>query len=255
MVPMDEKPVNVGSTTESEGLFGALDDVVDVVLADDIAPAEPEDPWERRQRLLDSWTAIILALAAVATAWATFQAGEWAGAQSDAQSVSAIQRSDANRAASDATTEEILNSQMWLSWLNAVGNGQKERATFLSKRFSPELAKAQKAWLSSARADGQGKPAAIPPGTPFDLPTYIVPSRVQAEALAAKAEASLAEADQASENASRFVQLAVLLAMVLFFASVATKFGAPKTQVLLILLSVLILGYCILRMVLLPQNL
>jgi hypothetical protein len=65
-----------------DSVFEQLGDVVDVVLAEDIAP-EPEDAWERRQRLLDSWTAIILALAAVATAWASFQASQWSGTQSD----------------------------------------------------------------------------------------------------------------------------------------------------------------------------
>ncbi|MEI6372960.1 MAG: hypothetical protein WCP26_04180, partial [Actinomycetes bacterium] len=113
---MDDSALTPTTPTdgESDSVFEMVEDVVDVVLADDLGPTEPEDRWERRQRILDSWTAIILALAAVATAWATFQAGEWAGSQSDAQSASAIQRSDANRAASDATSEEIVNSQMWL---------------------------------------------------------------------------------------------------------------------------------------------
>jgi len=235
------------------GLLDQIDDVVDVVLADGIGPAGPEDPWERRQRILDSWTAIILALAAVATAWATFQAGQWSGEQSDLQSASAIQRSDANRAASDATTEEIVNSQMWLSWLNATANGQRERAAFLDDRFSPELRAAQAAWLGSTPTDALGNPTTVPPGTPFDEPAYVVPSRVQAEALSLRAEENLARADEASDRSSQFVQLAVVLAMVLFFASVATKFGAPKTQVLLILLSLALLAYSLVRIVTMPH--
>jgi len=252
---MDDSALTPTTPTdgESDSVFEMVEDVVDVVLADDLGPTEPEDRWERRQRILDSWTAIILALAAVATAWATFQAGEWAGSQSDAQSASAIQRSDANRAASDATSEEIVNSQMWLSWLQAQANGQKDRAFFFRTRFSPELAAAQKEWLGSVPVDAQGNPAKVPAGTPLDLPTYIVPSRINADALSAQAEASLAEADRASSNASRFVQLAVLLALVLFIASVATKFGAPKTQVILIILSLLLLIFCLVRMLLLPQ--
>jgi hypothetical protein len=82
-----------------------------VVLAEDIEPA-PEDAWERRQRLLDSWTAILLAIAAVATAWASFQASQWSGAQSDNQSASAMARSDAGRASSEATAAQIVDSPM-----------------------------------------------------------------------------------------------------------------------------------------------
>jgi hypothetical protein len=61
-----------------DSVLEQLGDVVDVVLAEDIAPA-PEDASERRQRLLDSWTAIISAVAAVETAWASFPASQWSG--------------------------------------------------------------------------------------------------------------------------------------------------------------------------------
>ncbi len=59
---------------EDGTMLGSLEDVVDSVLGEDLVPPEPESPWERRQRVLDSWTAIILAVAAVCAAWASFQA-------------------------------------------------------------------------------------------------------------------------------------------------------------------------------------
>ena len=43
------------------------------------------------------------------------------------------------------------------------------------------------------------------------------------------------------------------MALVLFFASIATKFSAPKLQVLLVLLSILLLAFTVLRLVFLPQ--
>ena len=71
--------------------------------------------------------------------------------------------------------------------------------------------------------------------------------------LAAAAEAKLAEADQASGNATRFVVLAVVLALVLLCASIATKFPTPKLQVALISVSLLLLGFCFLRLLFLPE--
>ena len=192
-------------------------------------------------------------LAAVAATWASFQASQWSGSESDAQSVSAIARSDAGRAASDATGEQIVDSQMWLSWLNAYANGQQQRADFFRGRFSPALAAAQAEWVSRAVLGADGKPVTIPPGTPMDLPTYVVPSSLTAQLYADKAEAALAEADVASSTATRFVLLAVLFALVLFFASVATKFAAPKVQALLILLSIALLLITFGRLLLLPQ--
>lgn len=237
------------------GVFEKVDHIFDEVLATDIVPTEPEDPWERRLRILDSFTAMILAVAAVATTWASFQASQWSNAQSDAQSDSAIQRSDANRASSEATSESVVDSQMWISWVEAVASGQKDRAGFLRDRFSPALDRAQKQWLGTVPVDAEGNPAKVPLGTPLELPSYLVPAQVRADELSTRAEESLAAADEASNIATNNVLLAVLFALVLFFASVATKFTAPKVQVALILTAVALLVITCVRMLMLPQML
>jgi hypothetical protein len=113
--------------------------------------------------MLDSWTAIILALAAVATAWASSRASQWSGTQSDAQSASSTARSDAGRAASEATGDEIVDSQMWLSWLSAT---------------------AQRQWLIGAQFNANGDAVVIPQGTPMNLPAYIVPNEATSRVLA-----------------------------------------------------------------------
>ena len=244
--------------TDNDSVLERVDHLVDEVVGTDhfgteIAHDEPEDPWERRQRILDSWTAIILAIAAVATTWASFQASQWANAQSDAQSLSAIQRSDANRAASEAASQSVVDSQMWIAWVEATAAKQKLRAGFLRDRFSPALDLVQKQWLGTVPVDAEGNPAAVPDGTPLSLPAYVVPAQVQADEFSRKAEESLADADKASNTATRHVMLAVLFALVLFFASVATKFSAPKIQVALILTALLLLITTSIRMLMLPQ--
>jgi len=238
-----------------ESVLEKVDHLVDDLLGTDIEPVEPDDPWERRQRMLDSWTAIILAVAAVATTWASFQASQWSNAQSDAQSASAIQRSDANRAASEASSQSVVDSQMWISWVDAVAAKQKLRAGFLRDRFSPALDHAQKEWLGTVQVDGDGNPAQVPDGTPLSLASYVVPAQVLADDYSNKAEASLAEADEASNTSTRYVMLAVLFALVLFFASVATKFTSPKIQVGLVLTGLVLLVTTCVRMFLLPMML
>ena len=239
----------------NESVLEKVDQLVDEMLGTDIVPVEPEDPWERRQRILDSWTAIILAIAAVATTWASFQASQWANAQSDAQSISAIERSDANRAASEATSQSVVDSEMWIAWVEAVASGQKDRAGFLRDRFSPALDRAQKEWLGRVPVDADGNPARVPDGTPLDLPGYVVPAQLKADEMSSKAEASLADADAASNTSTRYVMLAVLFALVLFFASVATKVTSPKIQVALILTGLILLATTTVRMLMLPQML
>ena len=237
---------------DDDSVLEKVDHLVDEMLGNDIIPVQPENPWERRQRILDSWTAIILAVAAVATTWASFQASQWSNAQSDAQSASAIQRSDANRAASEATSQSVVDSQMWISWVEATANKQKDRAGFLRDRFSPALDKAQKEWLGKVPVDADGNPAQVPDGTPLNLASYVVPAQTAADVFSNKAEESLGLADEASNTSTRYVMLAVLLALVLFFASVATKFTAPKIQVALILTSLVLLFTTCVRMFLLP---
>ena len=239
----------------TESVLEKVEELVDDVLGSDIVPVEPEDPWERRQRILDSWTAIILAIAAVATTWASFQASQWSNAQSDAQSASAIQRSDANRAASEATSQSVVDAEMWISWVDATAAKQKDRARFLRDRFSPALDRAQKEWLGTVLVDSAGNPSRVPDGTPLNLPSYTVPAQLQADELSNKAEESLALADEASNTSTRYVMLAVLFALVLFFASVATKFTSPKVQVALILTGLLLLITTCVRMFMLPQTL
>lgn len=239
---------------DDDSFLERVGDAFEEIFDTDIAPAEPEDPWERRQRLLDSWTAVILAVAAVATTWVSFQASQWAGHQADAQSASAMLRSDAGRAASEASTAITLDSQMWLSWLQAAGNAQVKRAEFFEQRFSPSLDRAQAEWLGNTEMLDSGLPEELPAGTPLDLPSYLVPEAARAELLARVAEESLAKADEAASNSTGFVLLAVLFALTLFFASIATKFTAPKVQVLLMLASLGILVVGMVRLVMLPQQ-
>lgn len=239
---------------DDDSVLEALDEVVDVVLGRDIVPDEPESLWERRQRILDSWTAIILALAAVATAWASFQASQWSERQADAQAASAILRADAGRAQTAATQQTIIDSQRWLGWVNAVDAGQKARADFLDNRFSPPLKAAQAQWLAGVTVDDQGVPVSVPPGTPLDLPSYVLPEQVEADEDAAMAEQFLADANVASERSTQFVLLAVLLALVLFFASIATKFTGPRLQVLLMVVGLSLLVVSLVRMALLDNT-
>jgi hypothetical protein len=256
-VPSDrEEDENVSEQPQDDdSVLENLDEVVDVVLGEGIAPDEPESPWERRQRILDSWTAIILAIAAVATAWASFQASNWSERQSDAQAASSILRADSGRAQTAATQQTIIDSQTWLEWVSAVAAGQKAKADFLDNRFSPSLKVAQTEWLAGVQLDAQGVPVTIPPGTPLDLPSYVVPEQLQADADAVRAEELLADANDAAENSTQFVLLAVLLALVLFFASVATKFTGPKVQVLLTSVSLVLLVGCTIRLVALTLTL
>jgi len=240
---------------QDEGVLDKIDDVVDVVLGDYLPKSDParEDPWERRERRVDALSAVILGIAAVAATWASFQAGQWSSEQADAQSHSAIERTESTRAATDATTAEIVDTQTWLEWVTAVNDGDQLKAVFLSNRFSEPLKVAQRAWLGSTEVNVDGVPEVIPPGTPMDLDAYVLPEQIASNAAADRSEELIEEAGEASANSTSFVLVAVVLALVLFFAGVASKFRSPKLQVLLTAASVVLLVVSLIRLATLPQ--
>jgi hypothetical protein len=87
----------------------------------------------------------------------------------------------------------------------------------------------------------------------MDLPVYVVPAQVESDAHAERAEALLADAAHAGATATSFVLLAVILALVLFFASISTKFSQPRAQVLLGSVAVVVLAIGLLRLATLPH--
>ncbi|MCL7927530.1 MAG: hypothetical protein M8841_07050, partial [marine benthic group bacterium] len=58
----------------------------------------------RKERRLETWSAILMSLATVATAWCAYQSAEWGGEQS-------FMLGESNRAGREATLQESLAMQ------------------------------------------------------------------------------------------------------------------------------------------------
>lgn len=198
-------------------------------------------------------TALILAVAAVATAWATFQASQWSGAQSDAVAASSTARTESVRYASAAGQTEQVDTAVWLQWLEAVSSKDTRRAAFLRDRFRPGLAAAHRSWVAKAVVSPSGTIVEVPPGTPFSEPQYNVAAQTKADALSAEAEKDLAESQVDADRSTKFVTNALVLALVLFFAGIATKFRNPKIQALLVMLAIMLGVVGVIRLLTLPQ--
>jgi hypothetical protein len=232
---------------------GFLEDVVDEILGENLPPPEAEDPWERRQRVLDTTTTVILSLAAVGTAWAAFQASQWSSAESQADSASSVARSKAIQATSQAARTEQVDTTIWLQWLAAFRAGDTAQARFLRERFRPGLLRAHNIWVAKAVVAPDGTVISTPAGTPFTEPQYVVPDAARADDLTAEAEHQLAVSEHASTMTTRYVLVAVVLALVLFFAGVATKFRNPKLQAALVALAIICAVFGLVRIVTMHQ--
>lgn len=188
----------------------------------------PPAPRPRTSRL-ELLGAILMAVAAVATAWSSYQATRWNGEQAKAASQTNAIRIDAARAAGLASAETEVDVATFVAWADADLGGDAEVASFYEDRFREEFRVAFEAWQAT---DPLTNPAAPP--TPFAMPEYQVESTQQAEQLDDQAEAGAATVRRDIQRASNYVLAVVLFAVALFFGGISTKLASRQLRVLLL---------------------
>jgi hypothetical protein len=88
---------------------------------------------ERRDHLLELAATALLALAAIATAWASYQSATWRGKQAEAQSASIAARVESTRQASVANRQAQVDLSLFTQWIDAYAHGETELIDFYRK--------------------------------------------------------------------------------------------------------------------------
>jgi hypothetical protein len=184
----------------------------------------------RRAELLAT---ILLAVAAVATAWSSYQSARWSGVQANDYSGASAARIESTRAATEAGQQTQVDVLTFTQWVDAYARKEAHLANFYFQRFRPEFKPAVEAWVAT-------KPLKTPgaPPSPFAMPRYRLATKAESQALLAKAEATAAGARQANQRSDNYVLAVVLFAAALFFAGISTKLTVPNQRLI-----VLGLGY------------
>jgi hypothetical protein len=179
----------------------------------------------RRDRRIDVLATVLLALAAVATAWATYQAAHWRSEQALAGNRSTAARVEANRAAGLANRRILVDVETYMQWVDAYSAGNSKLADFYFRRFRPELRPAVAAWIAT-------RPLTNPkaPLTPFDVPEYRSAALAAADRLEAKGNVESAVAQAQVQRADKYTLCVVLFAMTLFFAGISTRLRSSLGQ-------------------------
>lgn len=202
--------------------------------------------------------AVLLALAAVGTAWAGFQSAKWSGVQAIDYARAGAVRTESTRAstlAGQLTNQDVVAFTQWVVALGGehredpseIANGNYRpdphvASGFLFNRFRDEFKPAVKAWLAT-------KPLLNPkaPRTPFQMPEYRLAEAERATRLVADAERYSAWARQANQRSDNYVLTVVLLALVLFFGSVTQRMTEPRSRgTMLVLTTVALVSAAIL---------
>jgi hypothetical protein len=174
---------------------------------------------------------VLLALAAVATAWSSYQAARWNGEQAKTSSASNRTRIEAARASALANAQTEVDVATFSQWVDAYARKETFLADFYFKRFRNEFKPAVNAWLAT-------RPLRNPtaPLTPFAMPEYRLAATAEAERLDARAEELSAQVRRNIQRSTNYVLGVVLFAVALFFAGMSTKLtgAGPRKALLLV---------------------
>lgn len=176
---------------------------------------------EGKRNWVELAATILLAFAAVATAWSSYQATRWNGEQAKTSSRVNKIRIEAARAAGRANAETQVDIATFIQWVDAYAQDQTELESFYRTRFREEFKPAFDAWIATRPLENTD---AAP--TPFALPQYELASAAEAARLDAQAEALSATVRRDIQRASNYVLAVVLFAVALFFAGMSTKLAA-----------------------------
>jgi len=188
---------------------------------------------------VDTAAAILLATAAVATAWSSYQASRWTGEQAKSFSAANAARVESTKASNLANAQSQIDIALFTQWVDAYLTDDEELARFYEQRFRDEFDPAFQAWMS---ADPFTDPSA--PDSPFAMPEYVVAANVEARKLEATANATAETAREYVQRATNYVLAVVLFAVALFFAGISTKLPRPglKKTVLAVGVTVFLVG-------------
>jgi hypothetical protein len=172
---------------------------------------------------------VLLAVAAVATAWSSYQANRWNGETTKATSRVNALRVDAARAQGLAQAQTQVDIATFIQWVNATATDEPELADFYTARFRPEFKPAFDAWLAT---DPLTDPDAPP--TPFAMDDYQLQAQADVERLDAEEELATATVRRNIQRSANYVLAVVLFAVALFFAGMSAKLrGAGPRKALL----------------------
>jgi hypothetical protein len=183
---------------------------------------------------------IVMAVAAVFTAWAAFQATKWSGVQADEYNLASAARTESVKFTTVQNQQEGIDVQSFLQWLSAYEQDLSEglvapsglyvpepttHSGFIALRFREEFKPAFEAWMATrpvVNADATG--------TPFEQWQYQLASAAQVDAADERAEGHSQRAREANQRGDNYVLLTVLFATALFFGAMSGKLDEVRNS-------------------------
>jgi hypothetical protein len=172
---------------------------------------------------------ILLAVAAVTTAWCSYQASRWTAEYRAASGRTNAVRLEAARAQGLVEAEKQVDVATFAQWVDAYALRRTELADFYFRRFRKEFRPAVVAWLATKPLTNAKAPL-----TPFAMPQYKLAAAEQVRQFDAEAELSSAKGQRDNQRSTNYVLAVVLCASSLFFAGMSKVGGSLRQQEVLL---------------------
>jgi hypothetical protein len=185
----------------------------------------------KRPSVVEIFATLLLALAAVATAWSSYQANRWNGESVKAGARTTALRLDAARAQGLSEAEQEVDVATFIQWVNAYATDDQELQDFYEARFRDEFKPAFNAWIATKPLNTPGAPP-----TPFKMKEYQPAAKAEAAKLDEAAAASAQRVQDNLQRSANYVLAVVLFAVALFFAGMSVKLAAPRLRISLLTL-------------------
>jgi hypothetical protein len=205
---------------------------------------------EPRRARGDTLAVVLLSLAAVSTAWSSYQANRWNGEQAKAGAGSNKARIEAARASTLANAQTTVDVATFTEWINAYAREDTQLTSFYRTRFRPEFKPAFAAWIATHPLTTRGAPL-----TPFAMPAYRLAATDEAARLDAKADGFAASARADIQRSSNYVLAVVIFAVALFFAGISTKLATRRLQAAMLVLACVVFVGAVAWVLTLPVSL
>jgi hypothetical protein len=184
---------------------------------------------DRKVKWIETITTILLSAATVLSAWCVYEASQWNGEQY-------FRIEDENNADRKRMQKEIAarqrqvgESQLFLQYVDAVTNDNKEKEDFLRKRFPPHLNKAALAWKE---LDPLNNPNA--PISPMQMEEYVLPEEADIEMYAEQAKKFKLAANECDNRSDNYMLLSLVLSTVLFFCGLVGVTNSRSNKLILL---------------------
>lgn len=208
---------------------------------------EPSEAATQRERLFEIVAIVLLALAAVGTAWSGYQAARWSGEEAHDFAQADATHARATRALTRAGQDRLQDLTDFERWLDLSTRGDLRLADVQVEHFRTEFRPAFDAWMA---LDPINDPDA--PRDPLRMPQYHSSHLDNELRLEREATNLLEHGAESRDHADEYVLTTVFFASVLFFAGISLRVRSETLRVVILAIGVAFLLYGAVQLVVLP---